>query len=259
MSKLKLVTFNIRNVLYEDGENSFIHRVGMIYDKINKEDPDIVALQEVCHPHLVMLRRLLPNYDFYGQRRNADFHGEGLYVAVKKEAFELLAYETFWISPTPYAPGSRFPVQSECPRICNMLKLRHDESGKIFRVLNLHLDHISDSARIEGIKCVVGMLREYNSKHEVPAFIVGDFNSYPESETIRYCRALGKPSLADLTKDIPVTSHGFGREAVKIDYILGTKGTENALVNAGVWDDVHDGIFLSDHYPVFAILDTDKF
>lgn len=259
MSKLKLVTFNIRNVLYEDGENSFIHRVGMIYDKISKEDPDIVAFQEVWYPHLVMLRRLLPDYDFYGQRRNADFRGEGLYVAVKKEALSLLAYETFWISPTPYVSGSRYPIQSDCPRICNVLKLRHGESGKIFRVLNLHLDHISDSARIEGIKCVIDMLRGYNLKHEVPTFIMGDFNSYPESETMSYCRTLQEPSLSDLTANIPVTSHGFGREAVKIDYILGTKGTEKALLDAGIWDDVQNGIYLSDHYPVFAELDTDKF
>ena len=259
MASLKIVTFNIRNVLYEDGENGFVHRVGMIFDKIIKEAPDIIAFQEIWYPHLVMLRRLLTDYDFYGQRRNEDFRGEGLYVAVKKEKLELLAYETFWISPTPYVPGSRYPIQSDCPRICNMLKLRHGESGKIFRVLNIHLDHISDSARIEGIKCVTGMLREYNSKHEVPAFILGDFNSYPESETMRYCRALEAPALSDLTSDIPVTSHGFGREAVKIDYILGTHGIKNALVSAGIWDDVHSGIYLSDHYPVFAILDTDKF
>ena len=258
MANLKIVTFNIRNVLYEDGENGFVHRVGMIYDKINKEKPDIIAFQEFWYQHLVMMRRLLADYDFYGQRRNADFHGEGLYVAIKKEALELLAYETFWISPTPYVPGSRFPVQSECPRICNVLKLRHYESGKIFRVLNLHLDHISESARTEGIKCVTDMLRAYNGKHEVPAFIVGDFNSYPESEVMRYCRALEDPALSDLTSDIPVTCHGFGREAIKIDYILGTKEMQAALVNVGVWDDVHCGIFLSDHYPVFADIDIEK-
>ena len=37
MANAKIVTFNIRNVWDKEGKNSFIHRVGMIYDKINKE------------------------------------------------------------------------------------------------------------------------------------------------------------------------------------------------------------------------------
>ena len=37
---MKFVTFNIRCQPYLDGINAFIHRAGMIYDKIQKETPD---------------------------------------------------------------------------------------------------------------------------------------------------------------------------------------------------------------------------
>ena len=53
---MKFVTFNIRCQPYLDGINAFIHRAGMIYDKIQKETPDVVCFQEVVPFQLEFLQ-----------------------------------------------------------------------------------------------------------------------------------------------------------------------------------------------------------
>ena len=98
------------------------------FEKISKEKPDVIAFQEMMPKHLDVLQKLLPEYEFYGQYRNADYTGEGLYTAIRKDSFQLISYETFWISPTPFVSGSRFEDQSDCPRICVVTTVRHRQN-----------------------------------------------------------------------------------------------------------------------------------
>ncbi len=256
MSNVKIVSYNIRNQWTGDGINAFIHRAGLIYDKINEEMPDVVAFQE-CTPKIMeLMEKMFPEYAFFGQYRSVNYWGEGLFVAVKKAAWTVISYETFWISPTPYIPGSRFPIQSDCPRICNVVQIRSKENGKMMRIFNIHLDHISDEARIEGMKCVLEKLEEFNARAELPAVILGDFNAGPECSTIKYCNEYKKTPLCDVTADIPLTYNGFNGVFIpqweKIDYIYVTEKLAGACTGVRVWDDCHAGIYLSDHYPVCA-------
>ncbi len=259
---MKIVTFNLRCVWKAERKNSFMHRAGFIYDKITREMPDVVAFQE-CTPIIMeLMERMLPEYAFCGQYRSPNYDGEGLFVAVKKSEWTVLAYESFWLSPTPYVAGSRFPIQSECPRVCNVVQIRGKKNGKMFRIFNIHLDHISDEARIEGIKCLLDKMEEFNARVRLPAFILGDFNAGPECSTIRYCEEYEKTPIFDVTKDITLTYHGWGGVLIpdweKIDYIYVSEGMEKALTDVGRWEDENDGIYLSDHYPVYADFDLDK-
>ena len=54
---LKIVTFNIRCQPYLDGINAFIHRAGYIFDKIQKENSDVICFQEVVPFQLDMLKK----------------------------------------------------------------------------------------------------------------------------------------------------------------------------------------------------------
>lgn len=255
MDNISFVTFNLRCVWKDnadngDGKNSFIHRAGLIYEKINSEMPDIIAFQEVVSTHLNLLKRMLPEYDFYGQFRNDDFSGEGLYTAVRKERFQVLSFDSYWISPTPYLPGSRYQKQSGCPRICVTVKVREKMSGMIFRTFNIHLDHISDEARVLGMNCVLEKLGRYLEEDNIPFVIAGDFNAEPESEVIKTCNEYEKYKIFDVTEKIETTFHNWGTKSTKIDYIYVTEDIKKKVKSVGIWDDVHEGIYLSDHYPV---------
>ena len=256
MSGMKICTFNLRNPWAGDGINAFMHRMGLVYDKINEEKPDAVAFQEVMPKQKILLARLLPEYEFIGQGRNADHTGEGLYIAVRKDVWSVVAYETFWISPAPHSPGSRFPSQSEYPRICNVFQIRRKESGKMLRIFNIHLDHACAEARTEGIKCVLKKVAEWNARLSLPTVILGDFNSEPYSEAIRYCNSNPNVSVFDVTGSIARTNHDFGRNLptspTKIDYIYVTAELANKHVKTEAWEDCHEGIYLSDHFPICA-------
>ena len=52
--------------------------------------------------------------------------------------------------------------------------LKDNATEKEFVVFNTHLDHVSDEARINGIKVVLDKIAEFGS---LPAVIMGDFNA----------------------------------------------------------------------------------
>ena len=180
--ELKVCSFNVRSVyLGEDGVNSFLFRSGMILEKIRVESPDLICFQEVIDPIRAFFKNHLDGYDLYGHGRNADRRGEGVTIAVKHGLFELVAFESFWLSPTPLVPGSRYPNQSQCPRICPVAVLLSKENGKLLRVVGVHLDHVSDEARILGIKQITEYLAQKQKELPCDATVVlGDFNAKPE-------------------------------------------------------------------------------
>ena len=253
MSNVKIVSFNLRCVWKGDGINAFIFRAGMIYDKIMREMPDVLAFQEMTIDHLDLLKRMLPEYVFCGQFRSKNYAGEGIFTAVRKDVWDVIAYESFWISPTPYVPGSRFEDQSDCPRICAVTQIRHTKTGKMLRLYNIHLDHISEKARVLGTEATLEFIRAYNEKDTLPSVILGDFNAIPSSEAIALMNA--QPDLCDVTADIPFTFHNYGKEQLKIDYIFLSRSLADKVVDVAAWTDEKSGIYLSDHYPVCATLE----
>ncbi len=248
---LKLVSFNIRCVWKEDGINSFVHRAGLILDKLDREKPDVVCFQETTEQIAPFLKRHLPEYELHFQGRNPDLGGEGLCAALKKETVEMLELSRFWLSPTPYEPGSRFEKQSLCPRICQALTLRL-KGGEPFRIYHSHLDHESDEARILGIRQLLAYAKEKQEQRPLPLFLLGDFNAYPESETIRFCDSFDSLLIRDLTRETGGTFHDFGRAQPleKIDYIYADKDTAKLPHSVSLWKDTENGIYLSDHYPI---------
>ena len=250
---MKIATINQRCVWDKDEEQSFIHRGIFLCDKIEKEKPDVIGFQEITPLTLPVLKRLLPEYEFVGQFRSADYDKEGLFTAVRKETCDILGFETIWLSPTPYVAGSRFEEQSHCPRICLEAKIRHRESNTVFRLYNVHLDHVSDKARILGMGVVFDFVDSF--KDGAPVVILGDFNAEPDSETIEMCGE--RKDLCDITSHIPVTFHGFGkRDPVKIDYIYMSNELADRVKETKAWEDSINGIYLSDHYPVCAELEV---
>ena len=250
MSKIRIVTWNLRYSWDGDGINSFIHRVGMISDKILSEKPDIIAFQEVTEAIYKVIKQIMCGYTFVGHFRDKDYKGEGLFVAIRNESIDLLGTETIWLSPTPYISGSIFECQSPCPRLCAMVQIRHKESERLMRVYNIHLDHISNEARVLGMNCAFKFIEQYNAKLKLPCVILGDFNATPESSLIKMCNDYS--GIEDITKAIPVTFHGFGKKEIKIDYIYMSDELSEYVNNVTAWKDEKDGIFLSDHYPICA-------
>lgn len=256
--KFKLVTFNIKCAYDNFGINSYIHRHVIAVNKIKKEKPDFIGFQEMIPEIFKDLSEALQDeYQLIFNGRNSDFGGEGLAFAIRRETVELMGLDVFWLSETPYVPGSRYAIQSECPRICQQTLLRFKGTDKLCWVFNNHLDHIEDSARILGIKQIMERVSKCKRKWNVPAFIIGDFNAEPGSETVEYCNNYKNPKINDLAEESGGTWHDFGKlkRLPKIDYVYSDLLKSECKPVTECWDEEHNGVYISDHYPVCVMLE----
>lgn len=252
---MKIVTFNIRGDFGIDGKNNFEFRKPLLLDRIAQEKPDVIGFQEVL-PHVQKwLRDSLPGYTVVGCSRSAEYQDETMTIAVRNETSELLGLEVFWLSPTPYVPGSRYENQSECPRTCAMAIVKNQEFPTPIRVYNTHLDHIGAQARIQGLSQILRQMEDDSDKLALPSVLMGDFNAYPDSVEMSPIQEFASLGLRDITAHLPTTFHGFHpgeKDDCKIDYIYITEPFQ--VKDVRCWDEEVNGVYLSDHYPICAEL-----
>lgn len=245
---MKLVTFNIRCDCGEDGRNNFCFRKPLILEKLRREAPDAVCFQEAL-PHVAAwLKEELTGCCVIGCGRSEALEDEQMTVAYRKDCLNLIQMETFWLSDTPNAPGSRYPRQSICPRSATEA-LFEDLPGKtVFRLVNTHLDHEYPEARAQGLSQILQKLFQSRLFPDAPTVITGDMNAEPDSPEMS---ALRTAPYQNVTAGTGVTYHGYGcgDPPCAIDYIL-TRGFTCESVEK--WTDCRDGVYLSDHYPVCA-------
>lgn len=255
--KIKVFSFNLRVEAKVDGINYFDNRKERILEAIKEHSPDVIGFQEVNDRMRLWLRDSLEDYILIGCGRNADLSGEACVVAYKKDSFALLNYETFWLSATPDAAGTRYGEdQSSCPRVATALSLKHIEAKTPFLFINTHLDHKGSVARLLGSV----QLLQYISERKMPTILTGDFNATPDSREIRVITENEVCGISDLTAMLGGTFHGFGKytpdEMPKIDYIFSnmkSDPTESfAVIDASV-----EGLYISDHYIVCSFVEVE--
>ncbi len=252
---LKIVSYNLRLDTTHDGPQAFSHRKPYVRDRLLEESPDIIGFQEVLPHMLEWLRENLDGYQFLGYGRGKNFGDEANPVAFKRDRFELQYFDQRWLSDTPFEPGSRFADQSGCPRIfvvCTLRDRMEDGFGR-FRFVNTHLDHERDYAKIEGAKQIIAEIERLDSQVKLPTVITGDFNALPDSEPLAVFAGAG---YVDLSASSGGTFHGYGRVEApgKIDYIMAASTVKVSSVR--LWDEVRDGLHLSDHYPVEVCVES---
>ncbi len=246
---LKIMSFNIRIENNKDGCNSFTNRKERILNMIREQAPDIIGIQEASRGVRDWLKEVLTGYTVYGCGRGADYNGEGIPVAVKNGAMELVELQSKWLSDTPDVPGSHFTCggHSRYSRMYIKMKLKHKDSDNLLIFVNTHTDHQGAEARIREEKALI---QDLCADAGAPMIVTGDFNALPETPEIRYMTSPENPlGFADATEGLGGTFHNFGRypEAIKIDYIF----TNLEFENSYVVDDIPvNGVFLSDHRPV---------
>ena len=253
--KLKICTFNLRTPVQKDEVNYLPNRKERILECIRKEDPDIIGFQEAAVYTADWLREVLDGYMIVGCGRGKTLNDEASLIACRKNAFEMISAETFWLSLAPSVWGSRYGAdQSSCPRVATAAVLKHREAEKPFLFLNTHLDHKGSAARMYGAI----QLLQYIDKMKLPTVLTGDLNAFPDAPEIRVIADSEHHGLVDLTASLGGTFHNFGRRdpAAKIDYIFSNMRSDPAESYA-VEDIPVNGVYISDHFPVIAFVEAD--
>ena len=246
---IQFVTFNLRCDYGQDGVNCFIYRQPLILRVIGEEQPDVICFQEVLPHMFARLRESLRDYDVIGCGRGPELDGESVAIAFLRERWSLIGMDTYWLSPTPLIPASRYENQSICPRVCTEAVFEDLSNGKLFRVVSVHLDHEGSGARKMALRQLLEKLSAPAQFADAAVILAGDFNAEPDAEEFAVFRDY--PEYFDAAAQSGGTWHDFGRRvpASKIDYIF-VKGAQAKDMH--VWKDCRDGVWLSDHYPVEA-------
>ena len=133
-------------------------------------------------------------------------------------------------------------------------------SGLLFRHYNTHLDHVGAFAQAQGVSLILNRIANDYEINPLPVILTGDFNVTPDSwvyKSVVGFDGLDKP-LADATAGIGISFHGYHPErgtGSKIDFVFTTLPFDPEKSFAAT--DGADGEYLSDHYPVGAVLSTD--
>ncbi len=255
---LNVMSFNI---LYtESPENNWpTRRPGMV-ELFEREDPDIIAMQEVRPNQFTELSQdLAATYTMIWPGVMNSFFGNA--IAYRTSRFNVVSSGHFIYSRTPETNNSNFTSGS--PRYAYWAVLHDIPAGRDVFVLSTHFySSIFDSRqeRLWSAQLLKGRLQSL--AHGLPMIIMGDFNMRDTS--FAYATMVEDfPPLTDTYRHIhPVkdfsnegTTIGFGRTVStwhRIDYIF---SAHMEIQDADIVRDImFDGVNASDHYPVNATL-----
>lgn len=258
---IKVMSFNIRYGLANDGENHWHKRKSLALARIEAFAPDLLGLQECRDDEQAdFIRAGLPGYYFFGVHREGrgDTALEMAPLLFRKKSFRLVESGCFWLSETPDIPGS-FSWDSAYPRTVSWARLSSPDTGVEFLFVNTHFDY--EPAAIDGdARYLRQWIEQLNL--QLPLIITGDFNSDKHSDAFGILT--GKADLFDAfrrlrpQKEDESTFHAFGRpeHMMPIDWILISC---HFKVLAAQIDRTHQGnLYPSDHYPITAVLDWEK-
>lgn len=252
--EIKVCTFNIRKNC-DTGLQAFENRLPLVVDFIKEQKPDIIGFQEVMPEVKEMLMANMPDYVFYGAGRMADGSEESVPLAILKDKFRVLFYESFWISDTPDVPGSR-AFDCYWPRVCTKLILETVNEGVKFCAYNVHLDHKSEPARQLGAKIIMDKTA-VDKADNIPTMVMGDFNAFPDSLAVKDMISDKGVKFTDLTDQLEYTFNDWLNKKEKIDYIFVSDGIKGKIP-ASIYKKVNEaGTCISDHWPVLVTVELD--
>jgi len=258
------MTFNIRLPHTGDGIFYWDERRPHVASMIQFHQVDLLGVQEAHRRQLDEMVADMPEYEWFGVcRTDGSTHpnpdGEFSAILYRKDRFERMDGNTFWLSETPDTPGSK-GWDAALPRIVTWARFKDKRTGKIFFHFNTHFDHIGEQARLESSKLILQKMKSIAG--EMAVVLTGDFNSYETDPP--YLAMIDSSSTYHVTDAITISKiphHGpmatfagnfqiSGMIDHRIDYIFVRKNIE--VIRHGILSDSWNGNLASDHLPVIA-------
>ncbi len=250
--EIRVMSCNVRCINPLDtGKKSWFYRADLLLKGIENECPGVIGFQEVTKWQYNYLTAALPQFDSVITYRDKMINSEGCPVFYRTDMYKLIDKGSFWLSETPEKMSKDWGAA--CYRICSYVILEELGTAKQFVVFNVHLDHISDEARINGINVVLDKIKAFGS---LPSVIMGDFNAEEDSET--YAAVTENFLDAKYQTENTMTSctyqnWGAGLDNNCIDYFMISKDGFD-VKEYKVLTDTYDGVYASDHFQLLTVL-----
>ncbi|HNT86418.1 MAG TPA: endonuclease/exonuclease/phosphatase family protein [Candidatus Hydrogenedentes bacterium] len=271
---LRVLTFNVL-VDWETKEAvpPWSARRDLCIQVVREADPDLIGFQETSPAQVDFLRESLPGYGMVGAVALTE--DDLAYLTEKLPLMAALGVRTFtdamlfykeavfekvdeghwWLCTTPEKLA--MDLGNAFPRIMVWARLRHKATGREMYAINTHFDNTMPSQ-----VRMAALAHEWIDQHldkSLPMVFTGDFNTDPNrgdyarlTESPWRDAYLASPLASETGHDnnVPTSLHGNTR----IDHVF----YRGAALDAKEWRRVESpdpSKNLSDHYPVFAVLE----
>ena len=255
-NQIKMMSYNLRCISPTDfGKKAWFYRADLVIKDIEEQKPGIIGFQEATKWHYSYFVDCLKGYDSIITYRDEAFNSEGCPIFYNTELYTLVDKGSFWLSETPDVMSKSWGAQFN--RVCGYVILTDKATNENFVVFNTHLSHVSDEARINGIKVVLDKIQEFGG---YPAVIMGDFNALEGSETYNSVTEnfLDAQKAATITSDSHTYQNWGNKESFKrIDYFMVSK-TGFKIDSYNVLSGERNGVYTSDHCPIILEVELDK-
>ena len=239
---------------FDVGNHRWYKRAKYYLENIEVVKPDIFGAQEVQPSQYEFLTEHLVGYgSIVGYRDESGSRSEACPIFYSEARFTLLDSGTFWLSDTPDVM-SKYEESGEY-RIASFVKLKDKSTGIVIAVYNTHPEWGSVEARIKQLSVIAAKAKESDADKTV---VLGDLNSDRSlpggNEGLAPIEAFLKDSktFPGMT-DYGATFNGYDIDPdgpMGLDYIF-LPETTNVLA-VGKVDTIYDGVYPSDHFPIWA-------
>lgn len=252
---LRVMTYNVQ-VPGNNPPHRWELRRPLMRELLSRENPDIIGTQEGVYQQLKDIAADLPDHEWIGLGREGGSRGEFMAIFYRRDRFEPLAYDHFWLSDTPDLIGSA-TWGNRYRRMVTWVRFRDRPTGRVFEVWNTHFDHEIETARQKSAALIRQRLAATNPA--LPLLLLGDFN----------CAAGASAAYTELTEGVGLTdtwgtakqrtNEGLNtfnahqpptREGERIDWILARQPAE--VSETAILDFASPTLTPSDHFPVTA-------
>lgn len=252
---LHVMSYNLRYAS-PTPPNAWPDRRPVMSALIKRESPDVIGTQEGLYQQLRDLAADLPDYEWIGLGRAGGSNDEFTAVFFRRDRFEPVAFDHFWLSDTPDVIGSR-TWGNHYRRMVTWVRLRDRPTGREFEVWNTHFDHQVEEARQKGAALIRDRIALVDPS--MPLLLTGDFNS-AAGDRVAYDVLTKEAGLTD-TWTVAAERHNEGLNTFnnfepakhageRIDWILARNPA--AVTSASIVDYAGLPQFPSDHFPVTA-------
>ena len=255
-SHISILDLNIRYINDTDGINIWNNRKNRLVELLLNTKADIFFFQEITHPQSDFIDKHLGSiYEFVGEYRDSTETSEKCSICVNKLKYTINHSGQFWLSSTPYIPGSN-DFGNFFPRICSWASLKQID-GISLLFMNVHLDHANKKAHLPCVKVLIEEEEKIETKFDDIQFVLiaGCFYCEENDEEIAYIKDQGYTEVI-----FENTYHGFSGVANNHwDYIFWKEKNGNnikfkeahVLKTEGIIDK-NQRHYISDHFPVYA-------
>lgn len=247
--KLNVISQNV--MCWQAEHNSYEERRVLLQKVFNNHGADLIGIQEATPTWKKYFDEDLRDFDGILKYRGEESR-EAVPIYWRRDRFEKIDGGWFWLSETPDMESRGWGAA--CLRITTWACLEEKETGGRFAFVNTHLDHVSEEARVNGIKLIVSFIAERFGA-DMPLILTGDFNTEPGSTTI----SITKELLSD-TRDIADSANlGYtfndirNGEKMTIDYVFVSEQFKCSRMD--IIDETVGKTRQSDHYAVIAELE----